>query len=165
MGTIVYLSLGSNLGDRKKFIQEALNRIQAKAGSILKVSNYYETEPWGFETDAQFLNICASVETESSPGELLKNFQSIEKELGRNEKKDSTYSSRVIDIDILTYGDQQVTSEELVIPHPQIENRKFVLLPLAEIAPDFSHPKTAKTIKQIIAICDDESSVLIYESK
>lgn len=165
MGTLVYLSLGSNLGDREQFIQEALDRIQTKAGPILKVSGYYETEPWGFETDAQFLNICASLKTECSPDELLKIFQSIEKDLGRKEKTDNIYTSRVIDIDILTFGSQQVVSEELTIPHPQMENRKFVLLPLAEIAPDFSHPKTAKTIKQILAICDDESSVLIYESK
>ncbi|MDB3906372.1 2-amino-4-hydroxy-6-hydroxymethyldihydropteridine diphosphokinase [Crocinitomicaceae bacterium] len=165
MGTLVYLSLGSNLGQRENYIREALARIQSQVGEILNTSSYFETEPWGFVTDAQFLNICASLQTNLSPFELLNNFQLIEKELGREQKSHSGYASRVIDIDILTFGNQLVETEALTIPHPQMENRKFVLLPLAEIAPDFTHPKSAKTIKQIMAICNDESSVLIYESK
>ncbi len=165
MGTLVYLSLGSNLGDREKYIQEALKKIASNVSPIKEVSGYYETEPWGFDSDAQFLNICASLETDKDSLELLEIFQQIETDLGRTQKATDGYTSRVIDIDILTHGNLIMDSDLLVIPHPQIENRKFVLLPLLEIAPDFIHPKTGKTIKQIMAVCNDESAVLLYESK
>ncbi|MCR9172163.1 MAG: 2-amino-4-hydroxy-6-hydroxymethyldihydropteridine diphosphokinase [bacterium] len=165
MGTLVYLSLGSNLGNRKQYIEEALQRISARTGQIESRSSFYETAPWGFESEQQFLNICAALTTELTPLQLLNEFQTIEKELGRNKKKQAGYVSRVIDIDILAFGDDILSSDELTVPHPGIENRKFVLLPLVEIAPNFIHPKTAKTIKQIIASCSDESSVLLYENK
>ncbi|PWL28894.1 MAG: 2-amino-4-hydroxy-6-hydroxymethyldihydropteridine diphosphokinase [Fluviicola sp. XM-24bin1] len=165
MGALVYLSLGSNLGNREQFLEEALHLISSRVAEIKNVSGYYESEPWGFEAATQFLNICASLETDIAPLELLQIFQKIESELGREQKTSNGYASRVIDIDILTYGDLELDSDQLKIPHPQMGNRKFVLLPLLEIAPEFTHPKTGKTIKQIIAVCDDESAVLLYESK
>lgn len=165
MGEIVHLSLGSNLGNREDFIQKALAQIEAKIAPLAKVSHFYESEPWGFETTSQFLNICASLETDRDPNSLLQTFQMIEKALGREEKIAEGYASRVIDIDILTYGDKVVISDDLVLPHPEMKNRKFVLLPLLEIAPEFTHPKSAKTIQQILADCRDKSSVIIYENK
>lgn len=165
MGTLVYLSLGSNLGDRELFLQAALQRLESKAGSITNISSYYETEPWGFESNTQFLNICVSLKTQLTPFQLLERINLIEKELGRNQKSDVKYASRVIDIDILTFGDQIITSEHLTIPHPHMNNRLFVLMPLGEIAPDFRHPKSKKTIQQIMDYCEDESSVIIYQSK
>lgn len=165
MGTLVYLSLGGNLGNRERYIQKAIDLISKETGTILRVSKFYESEPWGFDTNSQFLNICAALETNLTPLDLLHRFQEIEKELGRKEKTSQGYASRVIDIDILTYGDRIIENENLTVPHPQMEKRKFVLLPLVEIAPDFTHPKTTKSIQQIIATTSDESSVLVYESK
>jgi 2-amino-4-hydroxy-6-hydroxymethyldihydropteridine diphosphokinase len=165
MGTLVYLSLGSNLGEREMYINEALQRISTRAGNITTISRFYESEPWGFESDASFLNICAALETNSSPFELLNIFQSIEKEIGRVKNLGEGYTSRIIDIDIVSFGSQIVDTEPLQIPHPQMEKRKFVLLPLAEIAPDFTHPKTTKSIQQILAACNDETTVSIYENK
>ncbi|GAB5416233.1 MAG: 2-amino-4-hydroxy-6-hydroxymethyldihydropteridine diphosphokinase [Crocinitomicaceae bacterium] len=165
MGTIVYLSLGSNLGDRAGIIREALQKIDARCGTLEKVSKYYETEPWGFETDQQFLNICASITTSLSPSELLKTLQSIEKELGRKRVNQLSYTSRTIDIDIISFGQSIVENIILKVPHPEFIHRNFVLIPLLEIAPNFIHPKTAKTIQQIIASCMDETSVVVYENK
>ncbi len=165
MGTIVYLSLGSNLGDRIDSIQQALQKIEAECGPLEKVSKYYETAPWGFETDNHFLNVCASITTRKPPLELLKSLQSIEKELGRKRSQQSGYASRTIDIDIISYGQSIIEDTVLKVPHPEFIHRNFVLIPLLEIAPNFTHPKTAKTIQQIIASCMDETAVVVYENK
>lgn len=165
MGKIVYLSLGSNLGDRGETMQQALQQIELLVGPIQKTSRFYETEPWGFESDQQFLNSCISLKTEIPPHVLLKILQGIEKELGRTKSDKKGYESRTIDIDILTIGADIIQTQDLTVPHPAMENRKFVLLPLQEIAPNFIHPKTAKTITQIIASCADETSVFTDENK
>ena len=165
MGTIAYLSLGSNLGDKVDNLQQALAKIDQDAGTILSISNFYASEPWGFQTTNQFLNICISLETTLTPDALLSLFQQIESHIGRTKHESEGYESRIIDIDILTFGQLQIETDNLIIPHPEIENRNFVLIPLREIAPNFTHPKTAKSIKQIIAACTDETSVVIYESK
>jgi 2-amino-4-hydroxy-6-hydroxymethyldihydropteridine diphosphokinase len=165
MGKIVYLSLGSNLGDRIETIQQALKQIEQFVGPIENVSRFYETEPWGFESDQKFVNICISLNTEIPPNDLLKSLQNIEKELGRTKSSNKGYASRTIDIDILTIGMDIIQSQNLIVPHPAMENRKFVLFPLQEIAPNFIHPKTAKTIKQLIALCADETSVFTDENK
>lgn len=165
MGQIVHLSLGSNLGDRIKNLHQALELINNTSGTITKVSHFYETEPWGFQTDQQFLNICATLETEHTPEILLHKLQSIEKKMGRKRSKQSGYISRTIDLDILTFEEMVIESDHLTVPHPEFINRNFVLIPLQEIAPNFTHPKTAKTIQQIIADCIDETSVVVYESK
>lgn len=165
MGSIVYLSLGSNLGDRIENLQSALKKIASISGTITKVSGYYETEPWGFETDQEFLNICVSLKTDFPPLTLLDQFQKIESELGRQRSNQKGYASRTLDIDILTYDNICMQSERLTVPHTELENRNFVLLPLQEIAPDFTHPQTAKTIQQILASCIDETSVILYENK
>jgi len=165
MGEIALLSLGSNLGNREENLKTALGVINSRCGNVQRISRIYETPPWGFEADQQFLNLCAAVETNLNPKELLSVFLEIEKEMGRIRQNSDSYTSRPIDIDIISFGERIVETDVLSIPHPRMEMRKFVLLPLQEIAPDFHHPKTAKTIQQIIADCQDVTTVKLYESK
>lgn len=165
MGQIAHLSLGSNIGNRELHLKEAIKRINSSFIQIEKTSRIYETPPWGFEAEQHFLNMCITIKTHLSPIELLQLLQKIEIDLGRKQKTHVGYASRNIDIDILTYGQLEINSKELQIPHPRMEDRNFVLLPLQEIAPDFSHPKTAKKINLMIADCTDKSSVKVYESK
>ena len=146
----VYLSLGSNLGDRLENITEALVFIAKKVGDVTKVSDFYETMPWGFYSKSKFLNVAAEVVTNLQPLNLLSITQEIEKEIGRKEKSvNGVYKDRMIDIDILFYEHQIIESPDLTIPHPLLHKRQFVLQPLAEIAPDFVHPVLKKTIREL----------------
>lgn len=137
---IVYLGLGTNIGHRRRNLITAAALLAEKAGDVLALSGFYETEPWGFESDNCFLNAAVRLNTSLSPAELLRVTQEIEKELGRTEKSDGTYRDRIIDIDILLYGDRIVEMPGLTIPHPLMHERKFVMDPLAEIAPAVVHP-------------------------
>lgn len=165
MGEIVYLSLGSNLGNRLELLQQAIDAIHKQAGMLLRVSSVYETPPWGFEADTSFLNVCVALETELDPIDLLNVLNDIEHQLGRSRTPGAGYASRTMDIDIIIYGNRIVQTAELEIPHPRYDARKFVLLPLAEIAPDFIDPKTAKPIQYILKACLDESPVTLHQSK
>ena len=136
----VYLSLGSNLGNRKQLLLDAIEKINKKVGNIVRQSSFYETKPWGFESENLFLNAAVKVTTKLSPTELLEVTQQIEREMGRKKKttynfKQQTpnYSDRPIDIDILLYDDLHVDLPELKIPHPLMQERDFVLVPLREI--------------------------------
>ena len=136
----VYLSLGSNLGNRRQLLLDAIEKIKKKVGNIVRQSSFYETKPWGFESENLFLNAAVKVKTKLSPTELLKVTQQIEHEMGRKKKttynsKQQTpnYSDRPIDIDILLYDDLHVDLPELKIPHPLMQERDFVLVPLREI--------------------------------
>ena len=130
----IYLSLGANLGEREATINKALDLLAQQVGPLIKRSSFFYSKPWGFESTHDFCNLCASFETTLSPLDLLHVTQSVEKQLGRNEKSiNNVYHDRVIDIDILLYGDMTISIPELTIPHPKMHERDFVTIPLAEI--------------------------------
>lgn len=130
-----YLGLGSNLGVGKANLDKSLEMLAEKVGEIVAVSTYMESEPWGFKSTNRFTNGAVAVKTELSPIELLDATQAIEREMGRTHKHKpgEPYTDRIIDIDILLYDDLQIKTERLIIPHPHIENRDFVKIPLSEI--------------------------------
>ena len=129
-----YLSLGSNLGDRLRLIQEAVAALTVEAGPVTALSSLYETEPWGFSSPHRFLNVALALETTLSPETLLAVTQRIERDLGRTHKSvDGRYADRTIDIDILLYDDISVDEPDLVIPHPLMRQRDFVMRPLREV--------------------------------
>lgn len=146
---LVYFGLGTNLGDKEKYLNEAIVQIELELGKILRVSSFYQTKAWGFDSENEFLNAVVLVNTQLSPLDLLNLTQQIEKNMGRKQKTGSNYSDRVIDIDILFYDLQIITQKRLTIPHPLLHLRDFVLYPLAEIAPDLVHPVLNKSIADI----------------
>ena len=154
----VYLGLGANLGDRKRNLREAIEQIGEHIGKILNSSSVYETAPWGFDAETDFLNMATEVETELSPPDLLKRIFEIESKLGRERTQDR-YSSRIIDIDILFYDDLIVDQKGLKIPHRLIHERRFVLAPLCEIAPDLVHPILKKSIRVLLEECRDRTKI------
>jgi 2-amino-4-hydroxy-6-hydroxymethyldihydropteridine diphosphokinase len=146
--TRVYLSLGSNLGDREAHLQRALGQL-AGLGSITKGSSYYETEPVEFTAQPKFLNCAIEIETALTAHQLLAGILAIERDMGRNRAEQPPKGPRTIDIDILLFGDAVVHSPELTLPHPAMQERRFVLEPLAEIAPDVRHPVLQCTIREL----------------
>jgi len=158
----VFLGLGSNLGKREENLDTALHLIGEEIGADLILSSVYETEPWMFDSDSRFLNMVVRLATDLGPHELLGLLLGIEKKMGRIRKM-AQYSSRVIDIDILFYEDLVMTAPDLKIPHPHIHERRFVLVPLVEIAPDFIHPVFHKTVKELLNACIDNSAVRILK--
>jgi 2-amino-4-hydroxy-6-hydroxymethyldihydropteridine diphosphokinase len=156
--TMLYLLLGGNLGDKKKIFEEARELLGERIGKISALSAVYETEPWGFESDDIFWNQVLKMETELSPKEVLGKTQEIEHDLGRI-RKEKQFSSRIIDIDILFYGDQIINENDLIIPHPRIQERKFTLVPLCEIAPELVHPVLKKSIGQLLKECTDQLKI------
>jgi 2-amino-4-hydroxy-6-hydroxymethyldihydropteridine diphosphokinase len=154
----VYLGIGGNLGNREQNLEFALKALAKQAGSLVAVSPVYETEPFGFVSDNQFLNEVVVIETELSPSELLGIIRKIEHGLGRK-RKNEKYISRTIDIDILFYENQIIENTELIVPHPRMHERKFVLVPFCEIAPDFIHPVLHRTMREILEASKDKSIV------
>ena len=133
----VYLALGTNLGNRKAIMREAIDNIGKKVGTVMRQSSFYETEPWGFESPNLFLNACVCVSTSLAPRQLLETTQAIEREMGRVKKSiNAQYTDRIIDIDILLYDKLNINEPDLIIPHPLMEERDFVMLPLKEIWED-----------------------------
>jgi len=153
---IVYLGLGSNLGDRQGHLDKALDFLSQRL-RIEKVSSIYDTEPIGNIEQPRFLNLVCQGDTRLAPMELLILAKGIELKLGRTPGKPN--APRPIDIDILFYGEQVIDTPELVIPHPRLTERAFVLIPLAEIAPDLVHPLSGKTIKELLAGVTEVQSV------
>lgn len=132
--TKVYLSLGTNLGDKEKNIAVAIEKIRELVGDVVRQSALYATKPWGFKSDNNFINAAVCVETNLSPRNLLAVTQSIERDMGRKEKsKDGKYHDRLIDIDILIYGNEHIDEPDLKVPHPLMKERDFVMTPLTEI--------------------------------
>jgi 2-amino-4-hydroxy-6-hydroxymethyldihydropteridine diphosphokinase len=155
---IVYLSLGSNIDDRRKHISDAENQIGSDVGHITASSHLYETEPWGTSHPEWFLNKTISVETILKPLNILEKIKKIEKNLGRTLNKEK-YSPRTIDIDILFIGNLIFNGKDLVVPHPFICERKFVLEPLSEIAGSFVHPVLNKPVGVLLHACTDSCKV------
>ncbi|MGB1169060.1 MAG: 2-amino-4-hydroxy-6-hydroxymethyldihydropteridine diphosphokinase [Flavobacteriaceae bacterium] len=161
---LTYLSLGSNQGDKFKNLQEAIHKIAENIGAIQKISSVYETGSWGYKGE-DFYNICISVSTYLQPESLLKKLLIIEKELGRKRNKAKQYSDRGIDIDILLFDNEIVFSKDVIIPHPKMLDRKFVLVPLVEIAKNTLHPIEKKQLYHCLNSCTDTTLVKKTSSK
>lgn len=151
-----YLLFGSNMGDKNQIFAQACLLINNRCGHVVKVSSAYESEPWGFEAEEWFLNRAIEVETALKPSEMLHQLLDIEKELGRvRPKKKDGYASRPVDLDILYFGDRILLTDELVVPHPRLHQRRFALLPLCELIPDFVHPALGLTQRELLKRCND----------
>src|SRR5512137_2863011 len=161
MTSYVFLGLGTNLGDRETNLVKAQDLITKSIGLIDCRSGIYETEPWGFQSDNNFLNMVISVHTVLKPADLIKKIRLIEDQLGRI-RNNRQYVSRTIDIDILLYRNIVISTPELNIPHPLIQDRRFVLVPLCEIAPVMIHPVLGKTFTLLLEECKDDREVKKY---
>lgn len=152
-----FLLIGGNMGDRENLLLLARKGIEETCGHTVRVSSVYETAAWGLEAQPAFLNQVLEIETSLSAVELLQKILSLEEALGR--KRDVKYGPRLIDIDILFFNDDVMNSKELIVPHPQMQNRRFVLVPLAEAAPQKMHPVLQKSVSQLLKECPDGLAV------
>jgi len=153
----VYLATGSNIGDKSAHLTKALELIEAYVGDLVQVSGVYRTAAWGIEDQPEFLNQAMAVDCNLEPEPLLLAVMEIERQMGRERR--IRWGERLIDIDILFYGNLVSQSQRLTIPHPFIQERNFVLQPLLEIAPDFCHPVLEKSIRELAAACPDPLKV------
>ena len=158
---MVYIALGSNIGNRFVLLQKAVDLIGSRIGTILSVSKVYETPAWGFESEA-FLNACIKIETEQTALDVLDTLLTIEKELGRDRNLSEGYQARPIDLDILLFNNEIISHERLLVPHPRMELRQFVLTPLADIAAKTVHPQLKKSIEELQQKCEDDSVLSIW---
>lgn len=157
----VYIGLGSNLGDRKANIREAEDRLaQLPDSRIVKASSLYESEPLG-DAKTWFINSVLEIETELGPEDLLKRTRAIETTMGRKRVKGKRWGSRIIDIDLLLFDNQTVAKRTLKIPHPEMHKRRFVLLPLSELAPHVTHPQIGASISEILGGLKDPKKVML----
>lgn len=159
---MVILLLGANLGDRVATLSQARDRVADQIGPVIQPSALYETAPWGITDQPAFLNQVLAVETVLEPEAVLEQTQAIEQKLGR--VRHEKWGARVIDIDMLYYDQQVIHTETLTVPHPYLHQRRFTLVPLAEIAPTFRHPVLQKTTLQLLTECQDKGEVLIFNS-
>ncbi|HBS88857.1 MAG: 2-amino-4-hydroxy-6-hydroxymethyldihydropteridine diphosphokinase [Bacteroidetes bacterium GWF2_38_335] len=159
----VYLLLGTNLGEKENNIDKACEGIENEIGLIYDLSPIYETEPHGFKHESNFLNRVVCIRTCFSADEVLEKILAIELKMGRT-RTGGDYQARVIDIDILFFGDQIIEKPGLIVPHPRLQDRKFVLIPLNEIASDLIHPTLKKSVSELLEKCYDEGMVKKYQS-
>ena len=157
MSLEVFIGLGSNLGDRVGNLQLGISRM-GELGQILRISSIYETQPWGKEDQPDFLNVVCSLDPVLRDPELFfRELKRIEKEAGRRSQE--RWEPRELDLDLLFWGDEVMVSESLSLPHPHLANRRFVLTPLCQIAPDLKHPLTGLTVRQMLESCSDPKRV------
>lgn len=154
----IILSLGSNQGNRKENLQQAIYLINKEVGSIISISSVYETPSWGFESDA-FYNCAILIHSFKSAEEVLNRCLQIETRLGRIRNENTGYTARTIDIDLVSYNEEIITSENLNIPHPFVQERKFVLQPCCDIKPDWFHPILKKNFKELLNVTSDQSEI------
>ena len=163
---IVYLCLGSNVGDRFNTIQSAVNLFSlSDSTSIIRTSALYETEPWGYKDQEWFLNVIIEIKTSLTPEELLSKCQEIENLLGRDRTHEVRWAQRSIDIDIIFYDKLILNTEKLTIPHKHMHKRAFVLVPLLELIPDFVHPVSNKPVTELYDELDDVEDVFLYGTR
>ena len=164
---IVYLSLGSNSGDRVGYVQQAASMLgEIENTNLVASSSFYETEPWHMKTDNWFVNAVIALSTNLEPEKLLEECHRVENILGRKRRENSGgFKDRTIDIDILFYDDKIITTDELIIPHRFIQRRAFVLVPMLEIAQDFVHPVLKKTISTLFDELESPEQVYLYGTR
>jgi 2-amino-4-hydroxy-6-hydroxymethyldihydropteridine diphosphokinase len=160
---LTYLSLGSNLGDRDANLERAIAALPSADVRVLRRASIYETEPVDFLAQPWFLNCVLEVETSLAPRSLLEELQAIERKLGSS--KPFPRGPRIIDLDVLFYGDAVIHEPGIEIPHPRLAERRFVLVPLAELAPEFRHPALGATIGELLAATRDRSTVRIWQAR
>ena len=158
----VFLLIGGNIGDRLQNLHQAITLLSATCGPVIQQSAVYETAAWGKTDQAAFLNQALLLTTLLTPQELITTILSVEEQLGRRRMEKN--GPRVIDIDIIFYNDLVMHEPDLTIPHPQLQNRRFVLVPLVEIAPEFVHPVFHKTLEELLSTCEDELAVEVFNS-
>lgn len=160
MEGLSYILLGSNMGKREKLLNDATALIELRCGRVILKSSFYESEPWGFDAEQNFINQAICIESILSAHDLMKELLNIESELGRIRIEGHIgYQSRPIDLDIIYYGNMINEDKDLTLPHPKLHLRRFVLEPLCEIAPDFVHPILRLTNKELLEKCNDENRV------
>lgn len=158
-----YILLGTNLGDKSANLENARIHLEETTGVILQSSSIYETAPWGKSEQDSFLNQVLKLSTDRDPQELLNKCLGIEKQMGR--VRIEKWTERIIDIDILYFNNEIHVSTSLIVPHPEIQNRRFTLEPLAEISPDYLHPKLMMTNQRLLDMCNDSLSVSVYSQQ
>lgn len=159
----VFLLIGGNMGDRLQNLHQAIDLLAASCGPVLQQSAVYETAAWGKTDQAAFLNQAIVLSTALSPQELITTILSVEEKMGRLRME--KFGPRVIDIDIMFYDDAIIHEPNLIIPHPELQNRRFALVPMTEIAPRMVHPVLNKTLEQLLLECKDELPVIKFEMK
>ena len=166
MITHSFILLGSNLGERELLLKKAIMMIGESCGEVVSCSKIYETEPWGFVAENNFLNQVVMIKTDLEPYALLKELLSIEAVLGRQRDESvKGYASRPMDLDVLYYGDMIINDTDLIVPHPRLHMRRFTLLPLCDIASEYEHPLFKKTNQRLLEECEDTSKVYSFNKK
>ena len=164
--TIVYLSLGSNKGDRIGYVQQSTSLLAAVDGiSLVRTSAFYETEPWNMNSETWFVNAIVEIKTKLSAHELLTECQRIEKQLGRVRDNNENYTDRTIDIDILFFGKEIINDDDLVIPHKYLHLRAFTLVPMLELSPEFVHPVLNKSVSELNNDLENPEMVFLYGTR
>lgn len=158
MKRVIYLCIGGNLGEREANLEEALEFIDFNFGDVVGVSSIYESEPWGMSDVPNFLNQVVHIQSELTDKELLEEIADLEEFFGR-ERSSQGYVSREMDIDVLFIDEEVISTEALQVPHPRISERRFVLEPLAEIAPEFIHPELKQSVQVLLKACSDKGKV------
>lgn len=165
MKNSVYICLGGNIGDREFYIQSALHEIEKNIGEVIQISCLYETAAWGSNNQQAYLNQCILIHTILQAQDVMVALCDVEKTLGRVRDTNNQYSARTIDLDILFFNDHIIDTTALQVPHPRLQLRKFVLVPLNEIASNYLHPLLSLSIRQLLQQCNDDLDVTRYQSK